>query len=567
MKKLKIIRVIIITLIVFIISTIIGVNYLLNGEDILVNFNIISITNEYTTYTLKHEQVNAAKYYKIEIRDEKNYKIYEKETKKTINNFELTNLDYNEEYSLMVYAYSKEGDYRPANKDIKFTWDEATILNENIMLNNKDYLLNIDGALEDKDYHLIIKNNEEEILNEKLKEKQITISKELYLDKQVKLEVNITNNDVIVDEIELFNNINPVSDVKITSPDNEDILPYNDVTLLYEGGKNASSYTLKLYEENKKILEKGIDSNTVVLSSSILEIGKNYQVEIIASYDKYTKSDKVTFTMNEKAQLKPVYISNNWKNITKGTNIELKSHNEDAKIYYTLNGKNPESFGILYTEPIEITEDVTLKAVAVSEQSINSIIKEYEITVRDKTDLKVYLSPSNQTRNLGVSEVGYTNERDEMNDLTDYIEERLKSYGVKVYRNNSSGNIKLWTKDSNYYGVDLHIAIHSNASVDHTAYGVETWIHNEYSKTFSLGSIIQDNLMSIYPYKDKENANRGVKYANGAMGECNDEYLPFGILVEIAHHDDRDDAKWIMENKKIIGYNLADSILEYYQIL
>ena len=73
--------------------------------------------------------------------------------------------------------------------------------------------------------------------------------------------------------------------------------------------------------------------------------------------------------------------------------------------------------------------------------------------------------------------------------------------------------------------------------------------------------------MSIYPYKDREGADRGVKYANGALGECNDAYLPFGILVEVAHHDDYNDALWIMNNKKLIGYNLADSILEYYQII
>jgi hypothetical protein len=37
-----------------------------------------------------------------------------------------------------------------------------------------------------------------------------------------------------------------------------------------------------------------------------------------------------------------------------------------------------------------------------------------------------------------------------------------------------------------------------------------------------------------------------------------------GMLVEVAHHDYEDDAKWIMENKKLIGYNIADSILSYF---
>lgn len=271
--------------------------------------------------------------------------------------------------------------------------------------------------------------------------------------------------------------------------------------------------------------------------------------------------------MSDKEQHKPVYISSNWKYVKKGSKITLACRDEDATIYYTLDGKSPESFGTVYKEPITINENVTLKAVAVSDDKYNSIIKTYNINVGEKTNLSVYISPSNQHGNLGVSSVGYTNEMDEMNDLSDYIVERLRAHGVKVYRNNPSGNINLWLRDSNYYGVDLHLAIHSNASTNHDNHGIETWIHSEGSNTFSLGNMIQDNLSSIYPYKNRKNYDRGVKYANGALGEVNDNYLPFGILVEVAHHDDKQDAEWIMKNKKLIGYNIADSILKYYQII
>ena len=155
----------------------------------------------------------------------------------------------------------------------------------------------------------------------------------------------------------------------------------------------------------------------------------------------------------------------------------------------------------------------------------------------------------------------------EMNDVTNYIQERLEKNGVKVYRNNSAGNINQWNRDSNYYGVDFKIAIHSNASIEHDKYGIETWVDTQNSATLSIANKIQNGLMSIYPYKDKPNANRGVKYANGALGEANDNYIPFGILVEVAHHDNKEDAEWIMQNKKLIGYNIADSILKYYQVI
>lgn len=562
MKKWKVLFI----LVVFIISSIIGVHVLLNGDSILVNFDIISLENKNNQFTLKHDLVKAAEYYKIEIKDQDNRKIFTLDTKKTTNNFQLFNLNYDDEYALNVYAYDESGNYRLANKEYLFTWNEPSFINDNIILDDKEYTLNIEGNLEEKDYEIVLKNGEEELLKDKLKDNQMMISENYYVGKKMELKCLILDKDVVIDEITLFNNINPVSDIKITSP-SEDVIPYNDITLMFEGGEHASSYMINLYKNENLILSRVTTNKEIVFAKEVFEIGENYQIEVIGNYDKYRKSAKVVFSVSDQEQVKPVYIGNDWNNIEKGTKLELKTHSEDAKIYYTLDGKNPESFGLVYTGPIEINENVVLKTVAVEKGKLNSVIKEYKINVQERRQLKVYLSPSNQIGNLGILEVGYTNERDEMNDLTDYIEERLESHGVKVYRNNSSGNINLWTGDSNYYKVDLHLAIHSNASLDHKAYGIETWIHNENSNTLSLASVMQNNLMAIYPYKDRENANRGVRYANGAFGECNDEYLPFGILLEVAYHDEENDAKWIMENKKLIGYNIADSILEYYQVL
>lgn len=468
----------------------------------------------------------------------------------------------------MVFAYDSLGDYRPCDKEYKFTWDEPTFEEDlSLILNNQDYSLNINGNLENKEYYIKVQDGENTLINEVINTNEYVINKDFYLDQEKELVVTLLSENIIVDEIHLFNNMNPVSDVLITSINNEEIIPFNDITLAYTGGDNAGTYEIKIFKDNKCIKTSTTSRKTVILSKNLFSIGNTYQVDVKAVYDNYEKISSVNFTMSDQIQLSPVYISNNWKYVKKGTKLELMSNEEEAKIYYTLNGENPESFGKLYTEPIEINENVTLKAVAVLEGKLNSIITTYDINVGTKNNLKVYLSPSNQHGNLGVSSVGFTNEMDEMNDVTNYIEERLKSYGVKVYRNSPAGNINQWNKDSNYYGVDLKIAIHSNASNNHDTYGIETWVDTENSATLSIANAIQNGLMDIYPYADLDGANRGVKYANGALGEANDNYIPFGILVEVAHHDYEDDAAWIMENKKLIGYNIADSILKYYQII
>lgn len=563
----KVKRVLIVT-VVFIIATIISVLILFNGNKILVNFEIIDLTNNYTEYTLKFAKVKAADHYVIEIHNSDNRKVFSLDTKDELNKFSLTNLKNNEEYSLMVYAYDKLGDYRPCEKEYKFTWDEPTFDDDaSILLNDEDYLVNILGNLENKDYYLTVKDGDELIINEHITDNEYTIPKTYYEGSQKELVATLNVNGELVDEIHLFNNMNPVGDVSISNLTNEEIVPFNDLTLSYEGGENASSFEINVIKDGKVVRKSNTKKKTVVLSKNLFSVGDSYTLEVIAKYDDYSKNTSVNITMSDLIQLSPVYISNNWKYVKKGTKLELMSNDEDAKIYYTLDGKDPESFGTLYTEPIVINGNVTLKTVSMKDGYLDSVISTYDINVGVKEKLKVYLSPSNQHGNFGVKSVGFTNEMDEMNDLSNYIQERLEANGVKVYRNNPAGNINLWNRDSNYYGVDLKIAIHSNASIEHDKYGIETWIDTQNSQTVSIANAIQKGLMSIYPYKDLPGANRGVKYANGALGEANDLYIPFGLLVEVAHHDNEGDAEWIMQNKKLIGYNIADSILKYYQVI
>lgn len=563
----KVKRVLIVT-VVFIIATFISVLILFNGNKILVNFEIIDLTNNYTEYTLKFAKVKAADHYVIEIHNSDNRKVFSLDTKDELNKFSLTNLKNNEEYSLMVYAYDKLGDYRPCEKEYKFTWDEPTFDDDaSILLNDEDYLINILGNLENKDYYLTVKDGDELIINEHITNNEYIIPKTYYEGIQKELVAALNVNGELVDEIHLFNNMNPVGNVSISNLSNEEVVPFNDLTLSYEGGENASSFEINVIKDGKVVRKSSTKKKTVVLSKNLFSVGESYTLEVIAKYDTYLKNTSVNITMSDFIQLSPVYISNNWKYVKKGTKLELMSNDEDAKIYYTLDGKDPESFGTLYTEPIVINGNVTLKTVSMKDGYLDSVISTYDINVGVKEKLKVYLSPSNQHGNFGVKSVGFTNEMDEMNDLSNYIQERLEANGVKVYRNNPAGNINLWNRDSNYYGVDLKIAIHSNASIEHDKYGIETWIDTQNSQTVSIANAIQKGLMSIYPYKDLPGANRGVKYANGALGEANDLYIPFGLLVEVAHHDNEGDAEWIMQNKKLIGYNIADSILKYYQVI
>ena len=50
------------------------------------------------------------------------------------------------------------------------------------------------------------------------------------------------------------------------------------------------------------------------------------------------------------------------------------------------------------------------------------------------------------------------------------------------------------------------------------------------------------------------------------MMECNDNYVDFGILLETAYHDNIDDTKWMVNNLSMIANNIANSLIQYFQL-
>lgn len=566
----------VIVAIVSVLLTFIGVTFvvsaiILNSDKILNSFSIINIENVSNIFTINFEKVKAAEYYDVVVYDEDNISIYSKSIYKTNTKIELKDIEYNSKYKIVIYAYDKLGDSIGVVNPYIFTYTEPTFdySNNLVLTDNKDYELVIKGNLSKKTYFIRISDNGYKLKEEKLTNNTYIINNKFYTDLEQKLDIEIIDGIISIDKISLYNNISPVSDIKINTPGNEDVLDYKDVALDYSGGDNASSYLLQIFKGNDIIKETEVKKNRAVISSNLFEKAENYKIKIIAKYKdyaQYSKSDVVEFKMNEKDTLKPAYININPKYVKAGTSIALNNPNSDGNIFYTINGLDPVTNGIKYTDPIIVTNNLVLKTVVMEPNKNNSIINEFNLNIGTKDNISIYLSPSNQDGNIGVIEAGYTNEMKEMNDLTNYLEQKLKDNGVKVYRNNSYGNLNLWTSDSRYYGVDLHLAIHSNASISHTVYGIETWIDKENSKTYSLSNLIQNALIGIY-YNEEPIANRGIKYAYGSLGEVSELLVPFGILLEIGHHDYEKDAAWIMQNKELIANTVADTILKYFGII
>lgn len=568
-RKLKI-RTILIALITLLIGSLATSYSIVNSDDFLKSFKITNLTNVNTKYHLEYEKTTNATVYEVIIYDESSEIIFNEKTTENVVDFDLNNLRYDEKYKLVIYAYDKNDESISVKNPYEFTYTEPSFSKDNnlVLDNNEDYTLYIDGELnkDNKNYQIGLYDNNILIYKEEIKDNEYIIKQKYFNGLTQTLTAKLFDNDTEINSITLYSNTSPISDITIVSPQNDALLDYQDVPLTFTGGDNATEYILEIFKDDILIKEVSLNQNRAIISSEFFVKDNNYTFKIKAKYldyESYSKEATVSFKMKEKETLLPVYINKDSNYVKENSYITLNNPNNKGTIYYTLDGTDPNENSLVYENPILIKENTTIKTIIKEDKSYDSPVSTYNLNIGNKTDYKVYLSPSNQDGNLGVKSVGYTNEEKEMNDLSNYIEKRLKDYNIKVYRNNPNGNINLWVADSRYYGADLHIAIHSNASTNHTSKGVETWINDQTSDTYSLANMIQSDLMNIY--YDKENGNRGVKYSNGALGETR---MPkFGILVELAHHDYLEDAKWIMDNKELIGNTIADSILKYFGII
>ncbi len=169
----------------------------------------------------------------------------------------------------------------------------------------------------------------------------------------------------------------------------------------------------------------------------------------------------------------------------------------------------------------------------------------------------VFLSPSLQEWNIGINNYGTEEKR--MNEIADYLENILRKRGYIVYRNEPSQSLGDTVQKSNEIRPDIHVAIHSNASGPSVSgKGPEIYSNRPDTSGARLAQYIYDEIKSIYPY----DAGRGVLYTNNLYEIINT--LAPAVLLEVAFHDEEDDARWIIENEEKIANAIANGIDEFF---
>ena len=175
----------------------------------------------------------------------------------------------------------------------------------------------------------------------------------------------------------------------------------------------------------------------------------------------------------------------------------------------------------------------------------------------------VYLSPSLQEWNVGYGNYGTEEER--MNQIADIVDYELKRFGLNVVRNSPSQSLQEVVAESNAVNPKIHVAIHSNASASGTARGPEVYTHSFGGDGERLARDIYSNLEEISP-ADGFGVKEGYTAFNGkGYYELRRTRAP-AVLIEVAFHDNPQDAQFIMDNIYEIGVAIAKGILEYFGI-
>lgn len=170
----------------------------------------------------------------------------------------------------------------------------------------------------------------------------------------------------------------------------------------------------------------------------------------------------------------------------------------------------------------------------------------------------IYLSPSSQEFNPYV--IG-GNEEYYMNLLADELEPWLRAAGLSFTRNDRSQAAADFIRQSNQGDYGLHLALHSNASPpgqEGQNRGSIVFYDPRSSRGRRAAEIIAQNLREIYP-------GEVSAIATESLGEVNRTRAP-AVLVELAYHDEPEDAMWIAANLPAIAQSLASSAAEIFGV-
>ena len=168
---------------------------------------------------------------------------------------------------------------------------------------------------------------------------------------------------------------------------------------------------------------------------------------------------------------------------------------------------------------------------------------------------KIYLSPSNQINNIYAA--GNTNECEQCNKIAEFAKVALERCGFNVKKAPEGQNIYTSIKESNAWGSDLHIPIHTNAFNGKTLGGTLVMLYSMEDENKRAGEAILNAVAPISPGPDYSlRENPRLAELNGTKA--------IAVYLEVEFHDNGTGANWIINNVKSIGEAICKGVCEFF---
>lgn len=168
---------------------------------------------------------------------------------------------------------------------------------------------------------------------------------------------------------------------------------------------------------------------------------------------------------------------------------------------------------------------------------------------------KIYLSPSDQTANKYAA--GNTNEEKQCERIADACAVALKRCGFEV-KNNKTSSMTSRIAESNKWGADLHVPIHTNAFNGKTS-GTRLFCWSKSGEGYKACKAIFNVLAPLTPGTSENiTARQDLAELRDTTAVC--------CYIEADFHDVKDVAKWIIENVEAIGEAICRGVCDYFGV-
>ena len=172
---------------------------------------------------------------------------------------------------------------------------------------------------------------------------------------------------------------------------------------------------------------------------------------------------------------------------------------------------------------------------------------------------KIYVSPSNQVGNTYAT--GNTNEKEQCHKIAKSCVDILVENGFQVMCTYNDDMYKR-VEESNAFGADIHIAIHTNATAKHNVTGgSQVLLYDISGERAKAGNAVLSRLAPITPGKSAERLVLKPDFYEVRATKG------LALYCECEFHDTQLGSDFIINNTDRIGEAIAYGICDYYGIV